>query len=329
MLSTANGKALLSLRRQKPQATKKGWAVMLTLILLTVATLQVNAKNFHFFFAPTDVHGKVTNETGEPMRDVSITIAGKTQGVVTDAQGAYSIKASETDILVFSYVGYETQRVSLKNEKSLLMVTVSLKPSVQSNEVIVIGVQRQTKKTTTASVSTVLGKDIENLPSPSVDALLQGRVAGLNVQIGSGEPGVAPTVVVRGNTTLNTNIGDPNVTQAQALSQPLYVIDGVPFNTSDITSANNTGTNFLAGINVNDIESVVVQKDAVATAAWGSLGANGVIYITTRRGHSKTPEFRVNAYGGVTMIPQLLPTYTGAAERRMKLNLYVRICSST
>ncbi|MES2331456.1 MAG: SusC/RagA family TonB-linked outer membrane protein [Bacteroidota bacterium] len=321
MLSIVNGKDPLSVRRQKPQAAKKGLAVMLTLILLMVAALQVNAKNFHFFFVPTDVHGRVTNETGEPMRDVSITIAGKTQGVVTDAQGVYNIKASETDVLVFSYVGYETQRVTLKNEKSLLMVTVNLKPLVQSNEVIVIGVQRQTKKTTTASVSTVLGKDIENLPSPSVDALLQGRIAGLNVQIGSGEPGVAPNVVVRGNTTLNTNIGDPNVTQAQALSQPLYVIDGVPFNTSDITSANNTGTNFLAGINVNDIESVVVQKDAVATAAWGSLGANGVIYITTRRGRSKTPEFRVNAYGGVTMIPQLLPTITGAAERRMKLDL--------
>jgi TonB-linked SusC/RagA family outer membrane protein len=322
MLSIANGKAQLSLRRQKPQAPKKGLAIMLTMVLLTVASLQVNAKKNHFFFAPTDVHGKVISETGEPMSDVSITVLGKTRGVVTDAKGMYTIQASETDVLVFSHVGYETQRVALKNLKSLLLVNVNLKPSVQqSNEVIVIGVQRQTKKTTTAAVSTVMGKDIENLPSPSIDALLQGRVAGLNVQIGSGEPGVAPSVVVRGNTTLSTNIGDPNVTQAQALSQPLYVIDGVPYNTSDISSANNTGTNFLAGININDIENVVVQKDAVATAAWGSLGANGVIYITTKRGRSKNPEFRVNAYGGVIMEPQLLPTYTGAAERRMKLNL--------
>src|SRR5262249_8008276 len=162
-----------------------------------------------------------------------------------------------------------------------------------------------------ASISSVSGKEIENMPVASLDAALQGRVAGLNVQIASGEPGVTPTIVVRGNTRINTNIGaDQNVSQAQAMSGPLYLIDGVPVNPKDISDANGTltGTNYRAGININDIESVDIQKDAVATAAWGSGGATGVIYIKTRRGRSNRPEFTVNAYGGVTIVPPLVPT---------------------
>ena len=170
---------------------------------------------------------------------------------------------------------------------------------------VIVGVQTQSKRKTTSAISTVLSKDIEYLPSPSVDHLLQGRVAGPNVQISSGEPGVTPTVVVRGNTKLSTNIADDNVALAHALSGPLYVIDGMPTNPEDIsTTFDATGTDFLAGININDIASVDVQKDAAATAAWGSRGANGVIYITTKKGTSKIPEFRVNIYGGITVQPQ-------------------------
>jgi len=155
-----------------------------------------------------------------------------------------------------------------------------------------------------------------------VDQLLQGRIAGLNVQIGSGEPGVAPTIVVRGNSRVNTNIDNENIAQAHALSGPLYVIDGVPTNPEDISNnIDATGTNYLAGININDIESIDVQKDAAATAAWGSRGANGVIYIKTKRGRSVKPEFRIHMYGGITQRPQLLPTLTGAEERAQKMDL--------
>jgi hypothetical protein len=203
---------------------------------------------------PGEVSGTVRNEKGEPMVGVSIVVYGKRIGATSDLKGNFKIHAVEGDVLHFSYVGYEPQKVELDKEKMSLGLSISLKPSVQAaNEVVIIGVQTQSRKTTTSSVSIISGKDIENLHSPSVDALLQGRVAGLNVQLGSGEPGIAPTVVVRGNSTLNTNIGDPAVTQATALSQPLYVIDGVPYNTADLTNVSNTGTNFLAGINVNDI----------------------------------------------------------------------------
>jgi len=270
---------------------------------------------------PVDVTGTVTNEKGEPMAGVSVVVSGKTVGVTTDAKGYFKIRAGEHDVLIFSYIGYEQHKYAVKADKGAVELKISLKPDSQKEmDVVVIGVQTQSKRSTVAALSTVLAKDIENLPSPSVDQLLQGRVAGMNVQVSSGEPGVAPTIVVRGNTRLNTNIGDQNVSQARALSSPLYVIDGIPTNPEDI--ANNidaTGTNFLAGINVNDIESVVVQKDATATAAWGSRGANGVVYIKTRKGRSGKPEFRVNVYGGVTERPELLHTLTGAAERRQKM----------
>jgi len=194
--------------------------------------------------------------------------------------------------------------------------------SKKIDEVVIVGVQTIRKRTSTMAVSTVLGKDIENLPAPSIDQLLQGRVAGVNVQIGSGEPGVAPTIVVRGNSRVSAKIGDADIGQAQALSGPLYIIDGIPTNPEDILNTiSSTGTNYLAGININDIESVDVQKDAAATAAWGSRGANGVIYIKTKRGRSSTPEFRVNVYGGVVSEPALLKTLTGSEERKQKIDL--------
>ncbi|MES2003451.1 MAG: SusC/RagA family TonB-linked outer membrane protein [Bacteroidota bacterium] len=318
---------LLALPRKQYRVLPARWVIItLTMLLVSMSSNEANATPasayFKPFFTVVEVQGKVTNDKNEPMADVSVAIQGKTRGVVTNTLGVFKIQADENDVLVFSYVGYTAQRISLKNNASRKDLHVSLVQSFESNEVVVIGMQTQSKRTTTSAVSTVLGKDIENIPSPSVDALLQGRVAGLNVQVGSGEPGVSPTVVVRGNTKVNTNIGDPNVAQAQALSSPLYVIDGVPVNPTDI--ANNidaTGTNFLAGINVNDIESIVVQKDAAAAAAWGSQGANGVIYITTKKGRSKIPEFRVNVYNGVSLVPQLLPTLVGSQERRQKLSL--------
>lgn len=262
-----------------------------------------------------------TSDTRTSVENVSVTIQGSHKGVVTDSKGKFSLAATAGQTLVFSSIGYQTILYKIKAGGE--PIEISLVPSSNSlNDAIVVGVQTQSRRKTTSAVSSISGKDIENLPAPSVDQLLQGRIAGLNVQVGSGEPGIAPTVVVRGNTRVNTNIGNANVAQAQALSGPLYVIDGVPVNPEDISSnIDATGTNFLAGINVNDIESVDVQKDAAAAAAWGSRGANGVIYIKTRRGRSATPEFRVNTYGGITMKPKLLYTQTGAAERAEKMNI--------
>ena len=267
------------------------------------------------------VKGKILDDNGQPLPGVTIHETGSKGGTVTNDKGEFSIHVHNIEgTLELSSVGYVSQRTKISKR---LVLEIHLKSEDKSmQDVVVVGSQQQSRRTTTAAVATVSGKVLENMPAASVDAVLQGRVAGLNVQVSSGEPGVAPSIVVRGNTRVNTGIGDANVAQARALSGPLYVIDGVPVNPEDI--ANNidaTGTNYLAGINLNDIESVEVQKDAAATAAWGSRGANGVIYIKTRRGSSSTPEFRVNTYGGITVQPPLLNTMTGAAERTQKMSV--------
>jgi len=267
------------------------------------------------------VRGKVLDGDGRPLPGVSVHETGSKGGTMTNDKGEFSLRVKDADgTLELSSVGYVLQRVRISNR---LVLEVRMKAEDKSmQDVVVVGSQQQSRRTTTAAVSTVSGKVIENMPAASVDVVLQGRVAGLNVQVSSGEPGVAPTMVVRGNTRVNTNIGDANVAQARALSGPLYVIDGIPVNPEDIAnSIDATGTNYLAGININDIENIEVQKDAAATAAWGSRGANGVIYIKTRRGNSSTPEFRINTYGGITQQPPLLKTATGAAEREQKMRI--------
>lgn len=270
------------------------------------------------------ISGFVTDSKGSPLAGVSVKESSK-NGTTTDENGKFSItlKSGSTTVLEFSYIGYLNQKVNIKGKSTIAVVLKENEAKTGLSEVVIIGTQQQSRRNTTASLSSVSGKQIENLPAPSVDVVLQGRISGLNVQLNSGEPGVAPTIVVRGNTRVNTNIGSNKyVAQAQAMSGPLYVIDGIPVNPEDISNnIDATGTNYLAGININDIESVDVQKDAAATAAWGSRGANGVIYIKTKRGRSTTPEFRVNVYAGVTKKPTLIKTYTGAEERRLKMDI--------
>ena len=278
-------------------------------------------------FASTALHaqqqsvsGTVYDDQNKPLANASVQVSGTKKGTVTDEQGRFTILVSKGNVLVISSVGYVTQRLKISENNNYHIV---LAPSNDKlSDVVVVGVQQQTRRNTVAAISGITSKDIENKPVASVDQLLQGRVAGVNVQISSGEPGVAPTTVIRGNSKVNTQIGgSENVQQAQALSGPLYVIDGIPIDPNDISNntLDATGTNFLAGININDIQDVQIQKDAAATAAWGSRGANGVIYITTKKGTSKIPLFSVNYYEGVEQRPELLPTLTGAAERQQKV----------
>lgn len=285
------------------------------------------------FFSVTGIAQRVINgvvedaKTNSPLSGATIIVKNSKKNAVTNADGKFQLNVpNEKVVLQITFVGYVSRSVTIENTETTVLIKLSVNASVNSlSEVVMVGVQRQSKRNTTAAISTVLARDIENLPAPSVDQLLQGRIAGINVQITSGEPGVTPTLVVRGNSRLTTNINDNSVAQAHALSGPLYVIDGVPVSTDDISAgagAASTGTNYLAGININDIERVDVQKDAAATAAWGSRGANGVIYIVTKKGVSKTPEFRVNMYNGITQQPKLLTTSTGSAERAVKMKLF-------
>ncbi|WP_134091165.1 SusC/RagA family TonB-linked outer membrane protein [Olivibacter sp. XZL3] len=279
----------------------------------------VVVKRLRTKFLQQKVSGTVKDEKNQPFAGVSIRVVGKNLYAVSNEQGAFEINAAKGDSLRFSFVGYKTE--TLVVQENLLNLSMQLDENKDLDEVVVVGYQQQSLRKTTSAVQIVSGKQIENLPAPSFEALLQGRVAGVNIQNFSGAPGVRNTFTVRGNSTISSGFNTEDFDLARTMSTPLYIIDGIPLTITDLEGSSTTGTNFLAGINVNDIESIVVQKDAAATAVWGSRGANGVVVINTKKGATGKPQVRLSAYAGVSQRPELQRTYAGAEERRLKMRL--------
>ncbi|MDX5478399.1 MAG: TonB-dependent receptor plug domain-containing protein, partial [Cyclobacteriaceae bacterium] len=211
----------------------------------------------------------ISGEDNFPLPGVNITLKGKSgQGTISDVDGKYSIQASSDDVLVFSFVGYNSQEILVGN-RSQIDVTLST-DETQLGEVLVVGYGSQNKRDLTGAVGSVKGDEIARLPVASLDNALQGRAAGVFVTSPSGTPGAGITMQIRGNTSLS------------ASSQPLYVIDGIPVISEDLSGLFSGGqsTNSLADINPADIESIEILKDASAAAIYGSRGANGVVLIT-------------------------------------------------
>ncbi len=197
--------------------------------------------------------------------------------------------------------------------------------SNELGEAIVTGYTTINRKKSTGSIASVTSKDIENLPAASIDVLLQGKLPGVNVQNFTGQPGMKTSLVIRGNTNIprsNNDFDADNLT-----SNPLYVIDGIPTSEDEIKSFNVTGTNFLASLNPNDIESVDVLKDASAAALYGARANNGVILIKTKRGQLGRPKFSLNTYQGYVTKPATVATLIGAAERRKRLELIYKFAN--
>ncbi|RPD38087.1 SusC/RagA family TonB-linked outer membrane protein [Chitinophaga barathri] len=262
------------------------------------------------------VTGTVKDKTGSALPGVTIADKGvKNSGTVTDANGNFSLTVKGTArTLIFSIIGYNNQEVDVAGKTSInVVMEVNTKTL---GDVVVIGYQEVSRRKNTASIATVKGETIANLPAPSVDMMLQGRVSGVNVQNFSGEPGIRNTIVVRGNSSVLRGYDE-----ARALSAPLYVIDGVPTSATEFggIDASGTGTNAIAGINPNDIESLDILKDASAAAIYGSRGSNGIIIIKTKRAKKGKPEFNFSTYMGISKKPQLTEVVAGAEERRMKM----------
>ncbi|RIV17316.1 TonB-dependent receptor [Fibrisoma montanum] len=202
------------------------------------------------------VTGTVTNSQGGPLPGVNVVVKGTNRGTATDRDGRYTINANSSATLVFSYIGYVSQEVSVGNQST---ISIQLADDQQAlNEVVVVGYGTQRKSSLTAAVSTVTPKELKALPVISPQQALQGRVPGVSI-VNNSSPGVEPVVRVRGVGSISLN---PN---------PLYVIDGVP-------------AGGLNNIDPKDIESLEVLKDASAAAIYGSRAANGVILITTKKG---------------------------------------------
>lgn len=222
-----------------------------------------------------EVTGIVTDKNG-PIPGVSVIVENTTNGVPTDFDGNYTLtNVPSNATLVFSYIGYETQRVELNGRST---INVTLIENLQAlDEVVVVAYGSQSRAAVTGAISSVGADEIAALPVATADQALQGRAAGITVT-NSGSPGTAPVLRIRG-------LGSPTG------GGPLVVIDGVI----------STG---LGAINPNDIESVNILKDAATTAAYGSQAANGVVIVTTKKGKSGRTEFNFNTYTGMQFVTQ-------------------------
>ncbi|MHB1108299.1 MAG: SusC/RagA family TonB-linked outer membrane protein, partial [Lutibacter sp.] len=235
-------------------------------------------------FAQQAVKGKVTEAAGgTALPGVGVIIKGTTIGAATDFDGNYILeKVKPTDVLVFSYVGFNTQSVTVGNNTTINVVLTESAESL--DEVVIIGYGTTTVKDATGSVTSIKSKDLNKGAIISPDQMLTGKVAGVNITSNGGEPGGGSTIRIRGGASLN------------ATNDPLFVIDGVPVDKEGISGVSNP----LNTINPNDIESYTILKDASATAIYGSRASNGVIIITTKKGSgdgfkgSYTANFSVN-----------------------------------
>ncbi len=253
---------------------------LLILPLLLAALLAMGQK---------EVSGLITSaEDRQPVIGASILVKGTTTGTVTDIDGRFSITVpGDNAVLVISYTGLKTVEITVGNRTQLNIVMESSVAFL--DEVVVTGYGSQGRRVLTSAVSSVKAEDIQNLPSASIDQLVQGRAAGVQISANSGTPGAGMFVRVRGTTSIT------------ASSDPLYVIDGIPVVSTPLESEGVGGqrTNPLADLNPADIESVEVLKDASATAIYGARAANGVVLITTKRGRkSQNARVTLNTYIG-------------------------------
>jgi len=252
-----------------PTTYKQNLTLRKTLLftLLFIIGLSAQAQNTR------KVSGEVTSNDGQPLAGVSIKIKGKNVGTITDASGNFSISVSTGDTLIFSFLGYQQKEVTVQNND---VIRVELFPTTtELNQIVVVGYGTVKKSDLTGSVATLGTKEIEAKPVSDVLQAMQGQVAGVDVTSNE-RPGVLGGITIRGVRSLT------------ASNAPLFVVDGVPLITGDISY-----------LNPNDIESINILKDASATAIYGSRGANGVILITTKQG--KEGQLRLNYSGSITI----------------------------
>jgi TonB-dependent starch-binding outer membrane protein SusC len=287
---------------------KHFWILMLCMLVSGAAMAQKT------------ISGKITDKkSNSPMPGVSILEKGTRNGTKTADNGSFTLTLQTANpVIVISFVGYTGQELRVNNRSTIDIVMDENITGL--NDAVVIGYQNTTRRQTSAAIASIKGKDIENTPYPTFDAMLQGRIAGLNILSVSAEPGASGIVNIRGNSSVANNSGTGTAT---GVSAPLYVIDGVVFDVSDLRTAYGN-SNPLAAINPNDIESIDVLKDASAAAIYGARAANGVIIVNTKRPKGGKPQFRLSSYVGLSTSPKMKQVTIGAEERRLKMDILKR-----
>lgn len=255
---------------------KRKWSICFILYCILLS-MNVHSQNTQL-----SITGQVTDENGEPMIGVTVQTKNAKQGAVTNLDGHYSIKAGPDQLLIFSFIGYESTEIRINGRTR---IPVKMQPAVTALEqVVVVGYGTQRKVDITGSISSLSAEEITSKPTANVLDALSGKIAGVQV-VSESEPGAAPAVRIRG-------IGSYNA------SSPICVIDGVFCEVSELSS-----------LNPNDVESMSVLKDASSTAIYGSRGANGVIIVTTKQGSGEENKTRVNAgaYFSLAQMERTLP----------------------
>ena len=237
-------------------------------LFIVFAILSVNAQD------PLTVKGKVISNTDSiGLPGVTIKILKTTKGDLTDLDGNFEIKVNKGQTLRFSYLGYASKDIIVSDNSFLRVVLVETGKLL--DEIVVVGYGTQKKSLITGSISKVVNKKLDQIAVSRVDEALIGQVSGVNIRNSEGEAGGAPTIRIRGAGSITSNSG------------PLIVLDGAVVD-----------SDFLTNIDMNNIESFEVLKDAASSAIYGSRGANGVILITTKEGKEGKAKFTYNTFTG-------------------------------
>jgi len=232
----------------------------------------------------------ISSDDNSPIPGVTVLIKGSILGTTSDINGKYSLKAPAKGVLVFSFVGMQTQEI-LVNKQNVINVKMS-DQDISLGELVVIGYSTSSKKLISGSVEVVNENEIKNIPIRTIDGVLSGQTAGLTVVTQSGTPGGQNIIKLRGGSSIN------------ASNQPLIVIDGIPAITGEYSQVGMSGQelNAMTDINPNDIESISILKDASATSVYGARASNGVILITTKKGSRGKTNVSLNlSYGWQTL----------------------------
>lgn len=244
------------------------------------------------------ITGTVTGkDDGSPIPGVSVVVKGTKVGTQTNLSGKFSINVPPgQQSLQVSFIGYLTQTVPVTGE----MINIALEPASKAlNEILVVGYGTQSAKQNVGSIAHISGGEVVEQPVQNFQQALAGRAPGSQITIPNGVSNTTPVFRIRGTNSISLS------------SQPLFVVDGVTVLAGDY--GNESGGSALSNIDPNDIESIDIAKDGAATAIYGSQGANGVVFITTKRGKKGTAVINVNAYTGINKVNRL-PTVLNAAQ---------------
>lgn len=265
------------------------------------------------FAQTTSVSGTVVDENGDPIVSAAIQLKGSTVYTMTNSVGEFTISAPADGILAISCLGFHSAEIPV-NGRASISVTLTSDAEVLE-DVIVVAYGTVRREANTGSVTSIKNEQLAEIPATSVDKMLSGKMAGVSITSGSGQPGSTSTIRVRGTSSINAG------------NEPLWVVDGIPVMNSDNRQMSNHGVGGGSSstyLNPNDIESITVLKDAAAASVYGSRAANGVILVTTKSGKNGRAKFTARAKVGAQ---QLINDHNYRPLSGEELLSYLRVAS--